>query len=211
MMARKPANMSFEEATTVPVGGYNALHFVRLADIKEGERVLMNGAGGSIGTIAIQLAKLRGAHVTATDSARKLEMLTSLGADRAIDYAEVDFTATGDTYDVVFDVVGKSPFWRSLKALNPKGRYVMCNNGILTPKFKGLLTAMTGSKRVISKLATDRREDLVHLRELIEAGKLRTYIDRTYPMEDIVEAHRYVDQALKRGNVVISMDRGEGA
>jgi NADPH:quinone reductase-like Zn-dependent oxidoreductase len=211
MMARKPSNMSFEEATTVPVGGYNALHFVRLADIKAGERVLMNGAGGSIGTIAIQLAKLRGAHVTATDSARKLEMLTSLGADRVIDYAEVDFTATGDTYDVVFDVVGKSPFWRSLRALNRKGRYVMCNNGVLVPKFKGLWTRLSSSKRVISRLAGERREDLVHLRELIEAGKLRTYIDRTYQMEEIVEAHRYVDQALKMGNVVISMDRGEGA
>lgn len=208
MMARKPANMSFEEAATVPVGGYNALHFVRLGDIGEGERVLVNGAGGSIGTIAIQLAKLRGAHVTATDSARKLEMLSSLGADRVIDYEEEDFTRTGDAYDVVFDVVGKSPFWRSLKVLRPKGRYVMCNNGIVMPKFKGLWTAMTSGKRVVSRLAVDRREDLVHLRELIEEGKLRTYIDRTYPMEEIVEAHRYVDQALKRGNVVITVPHG---
>jgi len=210
MMARKPSNMTYGEAATVPVGGYNALHFVRLADIKEGERVLINGAGGSIGTIAIQLAKLRGAHVTATDSARKLEMLTSLGADRVIDYTEEDFTRTGDTYDVVFDVVGKSPFWRSLKVLDRKGRYVMCNNGLVGPKLKGLWVAMTSGKRVVSKLAGEKREDLEHLRELIEAGKLRTYIDRTYPMDGIVEAHRYVDQGLKRGNVVIDVVEDPG-
>lgn len=211
MITRKPSNMTYGEAATIPVGGYNALHFVRLADIKEGERVLINGAGGSIGTIAIQLAKLRGAHVTATDSARKLEMLTSLGADRVIDHAEEDFTGTGDTYDVIFDVVGKSPFWRSLKVLNPRGRYVMCNNGVVVPKLKGLWVGLTGNKRVVSKLAGEKREDLEHLRELIEAGKLRTYIDRTYPMDGIVEAHRYVDQGLKRGNVVIKVVEGPGS
>lgn len=210
MMARKPSNMSFEEATTVPVGGYNALHFVRLARIAEGERVLVNGAGGSIGTIMIQLAKLQGAHVTATDTARKLEMLTSLGADRVIDHTEEDFTRTGDTYDVIFDVVGKSPFWRSLEVLNRKGRYVMCNNGLVPPKLKGLWVAMSSRKRVIGKLAGERREDLMHLRELIEQDRLQAFIDRTYPMEDIVEAHRYVDQGLKRGNVVITVGKGDG-
>jgi NADPH:quinone reductase-like Zn-dependent oxidoreductase len=208
MMAEKPSNMTFEEATTVPVGGYNALHFVRLADVGEGERVLVNGAGGSIGTIAIQLAKLRGAHVTATDSARKLEMLSSLGADRVIDYAEEDFTRTGDTYDVVLDVVGASPFWRSLEVLGPRGRYVMCNNGLVAPKFRALWVSMTSGRRVVSKMAGEKREDLVHLRELIEEGKLRAFIDRTYQMEEVVEAHRYVDQALKRGNVVITVPNG---
>jgi len=205
MMARKPSNMTYSEAATIPVGGYNALHFVRLARIGEGDRVLVNGAGGSIGTIAIQLAKLRGAHVTATDRSSKLDMLTSLGADRVIDYAEEDFTRTGDTYDVVFDVVGKSPFWRSLRVLNPRGRYVMCNNGVVVPKLKGIWVAMTGSKRVVSKLAGERREDLVHLRELIEAGKLRAFIDRRYPLDDIREAHRYVDQGLKRGSLVVDV------
>lgn len=205
MIARKPSNMTFEEAATIPVGGYNALHFVRLADIGEGERVLVNGAGGSIGTVAIQLAKARGAHVTAVDTARKLDLFRSLGADRVIDYAEEDFTRTGDRYDVVFDVVGRASFLRSLKVLNDGGRMVMANNGVIVPKFQGLWARITGSKRVISKLAAERREDLDQLRELIEAGKIRAAVDRTCPLERIVEAHRYVDRGLKRGTLAISV------
>jgi NADPH:quinone reductase-like Zn-dependent oxidoreductase len=208
MIAERPSNMSYEEAATIPVGGYNALHFIRLADIREGERVLINGAGGSIGTVAIQLAKARGAHVTAVDSARKLELFTSLGADRVIDYAEEDFTATGDTYDVIFDVVGKAPFRRSLKVLNRDGRLLLANNGIITPKFRGLWAAMTGSKRVISKLASEKREDLDHLRKLIEEGKIRPAVDRTCPFERIVEAHAYVDRGLKRGTLAVTFDGG---
>jgi NADPH:quinone reductase-like Zn-dependent oxidoreductase len=207
-VARKPSNMTFEEAATIPVGGYNALHFIRLADIKEGERVLINGAGGSIGTVAIQLAKAQGAHVTAVDSVRKLELFTSLGADRVIDYSKQDFTTTGDTYDVIFDVVGKAPFRRSLGMLSPGGRYLMANNGVIVPKFQGLWVAMTGNKRVISKLANERREDLDHLRDLIEEGKVRAAVDRTCPMDRIVEAHRYVDRGLKRGTLAITVYGG---
>jgi NADPH:quinone reductase-like Zn-dependent oxidoreductase len=210
MIANKPSNMTFEEAATIPVGGYNALHFIRLAHIKEGERVLINGAGGSIGTVAIQLAKVRGAHVTAVDSARKLQLFTSLGADKVIDYAKEDFTATGDTYDVIFDVVGKAPFLRSLKALNRDGRLLLANNGIIVPKFQGLWAAITGGKRVISKLASEKREDLDHLRRLIEEGKIRPAVDQTCPLERIVEAHAYVDQGLKRGTLAITLDIGGG-
>lgn len=208
MVTKKPSNMTYEEAATIPVGGYNALHFIRMADIREGERVLVNGAGGSIGTVAIQLAKAQGAHVTAVDSARKLELFRSLGADRVIDYAEEDFTRTGDRYDVVFDVVGKASFLRSLKVLNDGGRMVMANNGVIVPKFQGLWARMTGSKRVISKLASERHEDLEHLRELIEAGKLRAAVDRTCPLDRIVEAHRYVDRGLKRGTLAITISDG---
>jgi NADPH:quinone reductase-like Zn-dependent oxidoreductase len=204
-VARKPSNMTFEQAATIPVGGYNALHFTDLAEIGEGDRVLVNGAGGSIGTVAIQLAKARGAHVTAVDSARKLDLFRSLGADRVIDYVQEDFTATGDTYDVIFDVVGKSPFLRSLRVLRPGGRYVMANNGIIAPKLKGIWARMAGGKRVISRLASERREDLERLRELIEEGKVRAAVDRTCPLDRIVEAHTYVDRGLKRGTLAISV------
>jgi NADPH:quinone reductase-like Zn-dependent oxidoreductase len=205
MMALKPTNMTYEEATVVPVGGTNALHFLRLGDVKSGQRILINGAGGGIGTMAIQLAKSFGAEVTAVDRGEKLEMLTSIGADKVIDYTKEDYTRSDETYDVIFDVVGKSPFRRSIRSLNKHGVLLLANNGLVVPKFQGLWTRMTSSKRVISKLAGEKKEDLVYLRELIEAGKIRSVIDRTYRLEEMVDAHRYVDSGQKKGNVVITV------
>ncbi len=209
MMARKPANLTMEEAATLPVGGYNALHFMTLAHIQRGERVLINGAGGSIGTVAIQLAKAYGAEVTAVDAAHKLDLLRSIGADEVIDFAREDFTRRSETYDVIFDVVGKAPFLRSLRVLNRGGRLLLGNNGLVVPKLQGAYAAMTGSKKVISRLAGGDREDIVRLRELVEAGKVRAVIDKRYPLERVAEAHRYVEAGLKKGTAAVTVVPGD--
>ncbi len=203
-MAIKPANMSFEEAATVPVGGLNALHFVRKGKIHKGEKVLINGAAGSIGTFAVQIAKIFGAEVAAVDSAKKLDMLRSIGADAVIDYTQEDFTANGETYDVIIDVVGKSPYSRSVKSLKEGGRFVL-GNPRFSGFFRGLWTSLMSSKKVIAALTAYRSEDLVFLKELIETGKMKTMIDRRYPLEQIAEAHRYVETGQKTGHVVINV------
>jgi NADPH:quinone reductase-like Zn-dependent oxidoreductase len=188
------------------VGGLEALHFFRKSSIQSGERVLVNGAGGSIGTMLVQMAKRRGAHVTAVDSAEKLDMLRSIGADHVIDYAREDFTRSGQVYDVIFDVVGKSSFSGSLRVLTPNGRYLLVNPG-LSHRIKARW-ASTGSKQVIHGAGSQNAEGLLHLKSLIETGQLRPVIDRSYPLEEMVEAHRYVDQGHKKGNVVISVNHG---
>ena len=203
-IAIKPVNMSFEEAATVPVGGLNALHFVRKANIGSGDKLLINGAAGSIGTFAVQIAKIRGAQVTAVDGTRKLDMLRSIGADKVIDYTQEDFTRNGETYDAIIDVVGKSPYSRSVCSLNDNGRYIL-GNPRFSGFFRGLWTSMTSGKKVIAALTGYRTADLVFLRELIEAGTLRTVIDRRIPLEKIVAAHRYVESGKKTGHVVISV------
>ena len=203
-IAIKPVNMSFEEAATVPVGGLNALHFVRKANIGSGDKLLINGAAGSIGTFAVQIAKIRGAQVTAVDGTRKLDMLRSIGADKVIDYTQEDFTRNGETYDAIIDVVGKSPYSRSVCSLNDNGRYIL-GNPRFSGFFRGLWTSMTSGKKVIAALTGYRTADLVFLRELIEAGTLRTVIDRRFPLEKIVAAHRYVESGKKTGHVVISV------
>ncbi len=211
----KPKNMNYEEAATVPVGGLNALHFMRKANIKSGEKVLINGAGGGIGTVAVQLAKYFGAEVTVVDSTQKLDMLRSIGADHLIDYEEEDFTINGETFDVIFDSVGKSSFSRSLKCLKPKGRYLL-GNPPLRDMIRGLFVSMFGhptfsgtGKKVISSWAGYRLEALNNLKELIEAGHLKAVIDKLYPLEEIVEAHRYVETGQKAGNVVITVGHDE--
>ena len=202
--APKPGNMNFEEAATVPVGGLNALHFVRKGDVQSGQKVLINGSAGSIGTFAVQIAKLFGAEVTAVDSTRKLDMLRSIGADHVIDYTQEDFTMNGKNYDVIIDVVGKSPYARSIKSLKKNGRYVL-GNPRFSGMFRGLWTSMTSDKKVIVALTGYKTEDLIYLKELIEAGKIRTVIDRRYPLERIADAHRYVETGEKTGNVVINV------
>jgi NADPH:quinone reductase-like Zn-dependent oxidoreductase len=200
----KPANMTFEEAATVPFGGRDALHFLRLGRIQSGLKVLINGAGGSIGTFAVQLAKLDGAEVTAVDSTAKLDMLRSLGADQVIDYTQEDFTENGEIYDVIFDVVGKVSLSRANKSLRKNGTYLLANP--VSQIVQALWTRLTRSKKVIMQTASGTIEDLILLKGLIEDGKLRTVIDRTYTLDQIIEAHRYVETGQKKGNVVIIVE-----
>jgi NADPH:quinone reductase-like Zn-dependent oxidoreductase len=204
VMAIKPANMTYEEAAAVPTGGLEALHFLRQANIQHGDTVLINGAGGSIGTFGIQLAKYWGAEVTAVDSAEKLGMLRSIGADHVIDYTQEDFTKSGRTYDVIFDVVGKSPFSASTRSLKDNGYYLIANPQ-LSKMLRGAWVSRRSSKTVITKVASHTVQDLILLRELIEAGKLKTVIDRRYPLEQMAEAHRYVETGQKKGNLVITL------
>ncbi len=200
----KPTGTSYAEAAAVPVAGLEALHFLRQANIQPGQKVLVVGAGGSIGTIAVQLAKYFGAEVTGVDSAGKLDMLRAIGVDHVIDYAQEDFTQSGANYDVIFDVIGKSKFSGSVRALKQDGVYLLANAG-LSQKLRGWWVSMTSGKRVISGTAARVPEDLTFLKELIEAGKLKPVIDRCYPLEQTAEAHRYVDSGQKQGNVVITV------
>ena len=204
--AMMPANMTYEEAATVPFGGRDALHFLRKGNIQPGQKILINGAGGSIGTFAVQLARHFGAEVTAVDRAAKLDMLHSIGADQTLDYTLVDFTKNGETYDVIFDVAGKVSLSRSKSSIAQNGVYLLANPGP-SQLVLGLWTRMTSSVRVIMQQASGTAEDLNFLKGLIEAGKLRTVIDRVYPLDRIVEAHRYVETGQKQGNVVITLGK----
>jgi NADPH:quinone reductase-like Zn-dependent oxidoreductase len=202
MLAAKPASVTYEEAAAIPVGGMEAWTFLQRGSIRRGEKVLINGAGGSIGTIAVQLAKNDGAEVTAVDSTPKLDMLRSLGADHVIDYAQEDFTQNGQTYDVIFDVVGKTRFSRTLASLKPRGRYLIGN-----PQLRHMMgrKSWPDGRTVIAGASGQSREDLVSIKKLIEAGKLKVVIDKRYPLEEMVEAHRYVESGQKQGNVVITV------
>ena len=195
--------MTYEEAAAVPLGGLEALHFLRKGNIRSGEKVLINGSGGSIGTVAVQLAKYFGAEVTAVDSTRKLDMLRSIGADQVIDYTQEDFTKSGETYDVIFDVVGKSSFSGSMRSLKQNGRYLLANPGQRVQRRR---PSRRSSKKVILGGALYKTENLVFLKELIETGKIESVIDRRYPLEQMAEAHRYVDKGHKKGNVVITVE-----
>jgi NADPH:quinone reductase-like Zn-dependent oxidoreductase len=168
---------------------------------------LINGAGGSIGTFAIQLAKHYGAEVTAVDSTAKLDMLRSIGADHVVDYTKEDFTENGEVYDVIFDVIGKVSFSRSKKSITENGIYLLANP--VSQMVQALWTRMNSSNKVIMETASGTIADLIYLRELIEEGKLITVIDRTYPLEQIIEAHRYVEKGGKLGNVVITVEHNE--
>jgi len=203
-LAIKPANMTYEEAAAVPTGGLEALHFLRQAELQSGDIVLINGAGGSIGTFGVQLAKYWGADVTAVDSTAKLEMLRSIGADHVIDYTREDFTKSGRTYDVIFDVVGKSPYSGSIRSLKENGSYLIASPQ-LSKMVRGLWTSKRSGKKVISGAASHKAADLIFLKELVEAGTLKSVIDRRYPLEQMAEAHRYVETGQKKGNVVITL------
>ncbi len=205
---RKPKRITIlgqELAGEIEAVGKNGLHFLRTANVQSGQKVLINGAGGSIGTYAVQIAKSFGAEVTVVDSAEKLAMLRSIGADHVIDYTQEDFTKSGETYDVIIDVVGKSSFSGSVRALKPNGRYILGNPSLLG-MIKGRWTPMTSDKKVIIAVASYKTEYYTLLKELIEAGKIKSVIDRRYPLEQTAEAHRYVDEGHKKGNVVITLE-----
>jgi len=204
-LALKPVNMTYEEAAAVPMGGLEALHYLRQGNIQKGQKVIINGAGGTIGTFAVQLAKYFGAHVTAVDSTGKLDMLRSIGADQVIDYTQEDFTKSGESYDFILDVVGKSSFSGSIGSLKQNGRYLIANPG-LSQLVRGRWTSMTSSKKVIFGSAHPKIEDLIYLKELIEAGSIKSVIDRRYPLEQTAEAHRYVEKGHKKGSVVITVE-----
>ncbi len=205
VLAIKPANMTFEEAAAVPVGGLEALCFLRQGNVQSGQKVLINGAGGTLGTFAVQLAKYFGAEVTGVESTGKLDMLRSIGADQVIDYTQEDFTKRGETYDFILDVVRKSSFSGSIRSLKQNGRYLMANPG-LSQMVRRLWSSMTSSKKVMFGAAHPKTEDLIYLKELIEAGKIKSVIDRHYPLEQIPEAHRYVETGSKKGHVVINVE-----
>lgn len=203
-IALKPVNMSYAEAATLPTGGVNGLHLLRRANVQAGDHLLINGAGGSIGTYALQLAKAQGVEVTGVDRANKLAMLQALGADHVIDYTQTDFTQTGVRYDAVIDIVGKSPFAGTLRALKPKGRYVLGNPN-LPAMLRGKWTALTTDKQVTFDMANYQLDDIHFLKAQVEAGSLKAVIDRAFPLAATAAAHRYVDTGQKAGNVIITV------
>jgi NADPH:quinone reductase-like Zn-dependent oxidoreductase len=203
-MALRPPGISSEDAATVAVGGINGLHFLRKAKVKAGDHVLINGAGGSIGTYAVQIAKLWGAEVTAVDSDIKLDTLKSIGADHVIDYRKQNFTETGSKYDVIIDVVGRSDYEKCIACLKPNGRY-MLGNPTFSGMVKSLFTKKEG-KKVLVELAAYKPEYFEYLIEVLSGKKIKPVIDKRFSLEQIVEAHHYVDKGLKVGNVIININ-----
>ncbi len=185
MLALKPINMTFEEAASVPIGGATALRYLRKGNIKSGQKILIYGASGSVGSFAVQVAKYFGAEVTGVCSTSNLDWVKELGADEVIDYTKEDFTQNGETYDIIFDAVGKMPSSKRKKALSKDGIFL--------------------SVLISSRKDKERIEDIIFLKEIIEEGKVKTVIDRSYAMDKIVEAHRYVEKGHKKGNVVIKV------
>ena len=204
-IAKMPPNISFEDAASLPVGGLNALHFLKKANIQSGQHLLIKGAGGSIGIIAVQLAKHWGAEVTAVDSTKKLDTLISIGADHVIDYTKEDFTQNGKSYDIIFDVAGKVSYSKSIKSLNPGG-YFLIANPRLHLMIQGMLTSKLTNKFVYTGVAKESPEDLNFISGLVKDSKIKTIIDKRYPLEEIVEAHRYVDSGHKIGSVIINLE-----
>ena len=204
-VAHMPANMTFEQAAAVPDGGCTALAFLRQARVGRGQNVLIFGASGSIGTASVQLAAHLGADVTAVCDTKGVDVVRSLGADAVVDYLQEDFAPSGERYDVILDTVGKLPAGRSRRSLKQGGVYLTAGSpgsvgGVV---ILALWTTLVGARKVKLGIARYRKQDVLALKELIEAGSYRAVIDRSYPLEDVVEAHRYVDTQQKIGNVVL--------
>ncbi len=205
VLAKKPINMSFEQAAAVPVGALTALHFLRRSIIQNGQKVLIYGASGSVGTYAIQLAKYFGTEVTALCSTSNLELVRALGANEVIDYTNEDLAKSKKTYDIIFDTVGKSSFSNCKRMLNKDGVYLLSAVWKLSVYFQAIWSNLISNKKAILGVANMNNEDLNYIKALIEADKLKAVIDRQYPLDQIVDAHRYVEKGHKKGNVVINI------
>ena len=198
-VALKPSNLNYEEASTLPYGAIMATSLLGKANIQRGQKVLINGASGGIGSMAVQLAKHFGAEVTGVCGTPRLEFVKSLGADKVIDYTKEDFTQNGETYDLIFDILGRSSFSKLKRSLKPNGIYLLASF-----KMKALLqmlwTSLTGSKqKVICAFANETPESLVFVKELVEEGKIKAIVDKCFPMEQAAEAHRYVEEGSQAG------------
>lgn len=203
-LALKPAEISYEAAAATPLGGLNALHFMTQANLQPGDKVLINGAGGSIGTFGVQIAKAMGAEVTAVDSSIKEKMLLAIGADRFVDYETQDIVRSGETFDVIFNMVAGSDYTAMIRALTPGGRYLMANPR-LSDMLRTVLTSKTSRKQAIFRFAAEKEQELLTLKEMIEDGRIRPVIDRLYPYQEAAAAHRRVETEQRAGIVVISM------
>ena len=207
-LAFKPSTVTYEEAAAIPFGGVTALHFLKRGKIEAGQHVLIYGASGSVGTFAVQLAKYFGAEVTGVCSTAHVALVKALGADTVIDYTQEDWTRSGQTYDIIFDTVGKSSLSGCLRSLKQEGSYLQAVAGpALLVRMRW--ASMRNGKTLIGGTASPKAEDLTYLTELVEAGKINPVIDRCYPLEKIVEAHKYVDQGHKKGNVVIKVEQND--
>jgi NADPH:quinone reductase-like Zn-dependent oxidoreductase len=207
-IALKPANLTYEEVAALSFGGTTALDFFRRGKLQRGEKVLINGASGGVGTAAVQLAKHFGADVTGVCSAANMELVRSLGASRVIDYTQEDFTQNGEIYDVIIDTTGTAPFSRSKVSLQQKGRLLMVLAG-LPDMLQMLWISMTSSKKVVAGPVASGAADLRFLAKLAEVGEFKPFIDRRYPFERMVEAHCYVDTGRKKGNVVVTLEENQ--
>ena len=204
VISKRPTNISFEEAAAVPFGGLEALHSLERVDLQPGQKILIVGAGGSIGTYSVQLAKHYGAEVTAVDRGEKLEMLRSIGADHVIDFTQEDYTQNGQKYNVILDTIGGSPFWGSIESLVDYGTYLNVSPKT-THRIQMRRAAGKTNKKLLVWEDNYKTETLWRLKKLVEAGALKPIIDRVYPMEQAVEAHEYVETDQKKGNVVLTM------
>jgi len=204
VLSAKPVNLTFEEAAAIPTAGLEALHYLREGKAQPGKKVLIIGGGGSIGTFSIQLAKHFGADVTGVDNTEKLELMRSLGADQVIDYTKEEYINSGETYDLIIDMVGRKSVSRRLKLLKQDGIYFLAYARILDVVLS-IWTSLTSSKKLIISSSKQNKEDLNFLKGLIDTGELRSIIDRSFPLDQVAEAHRFAESGLKKGNIAISI------
>lgn len=207
-VVHKPASLSFEEAAAIPYGAVMALALLRKADLQPGRKILINGASGAIGSAAVQIAKHLGADVTAVCGGPRLEYVRALGADRAIDYAEQDFTQNGETYDVILDILGRTPLSRCRRSLVPRG-VLLCASFKSRQLLAAIRTRLFGGRRVICALAPGSLKDLLAVKALVDEGAIRAIVDKRFSMAEAAEAHRYVESGSKRGSVVLTMIPGD--
>ena len=206
VLARKPDNMTYEEAAAVPFGAMVALNLLRKGDVQPGQKILINGASGGIGQYAVQLAKHHfGAEVTGVCSTPRMEFVKSLGADVVLDYTKEDFTQSGESYDLIIDILGMGSFSQCKSSLSKNGRYLYASFK-MKQVFQMLWTSISGDKKVICTMAPTKAEDLIFIKELIEAGEIKSIIDKSFPLEQTAEAHRYVESGRKKGNVIITVE-----